>query len=235
MKIRTLVPVLSLVILAMGCGEAVKRPSDTPIIRKSNQSLVNPEKCFSKISECISPAYEAILTLDKAIILGREFSYNLDIQYSSLGDGGDGEFKPYNASSVAGSIPVQFRIKGNSLELIKDAQPENLIGQFPIVKMDDKTITVLGFNSASYLATQVAAIEGKTKESSFLDHWLSSFDFDPSAKLLLQETSLKLSDGKAIVKFIESIYPRDTHKSGEEENFVKHFRLLPIQHYHCAQ
>ncbi|MFL5812906.1 MAG: zinc-dependent metalloprotease [Bdellovibrionia bacterium] len=242
MRIRSIsasLVLVSLVVLAAGCGEAVKPPADTPIIRKSTQTLVSTNKCSATSTECTGQAVEVVMTLDKTRILGREFMYNLDLQYSSQFDEG---YNLYTQSEVIGNTPVVFRIMGNTLELVTDNKlkfpsdnnhPEDIIGRFRILSQTDSTLTVSGLNSAPYLATQMAAASGSESDSdekaakpsiTYLDHWIRSFEFDPNGNYLLQETSLKLSDGKTIVEFMESIYPRETLKPGA--NFEK-FEMDP--------
>jgi hypothetical protein len=260
MRIRSFVSpafIGSLLVLSTGCGEAVKPPADTPIIRKSTQTLVSSNKCSATSNECTGQAFEVVMTLDKSRILGREFMYNLDLQYSSQFDEG---YNLYTQSEVVGNTPVVFRIMGNTLELVTDNKlkfpsdnnhPEDVIGRFKILSQTDSTLTVSGLNSAPYLATQMVATssdEGDSDEKpakpsvTYLDHWIRSFEFDANGNYLLQETSLKLSDGKTIVEFMESIYPRETLKPGASfekfemdpedpvgasEGTVARFRFLP--------
>ncbi len=233
-KSRSIVSALALNILALGlvsgCGEAVKPPADTPIVRKSVQYNVAANKPSATTTESSGDAIEVILTLDKARILGREFIYNLDLQYSSQFDEG---MNLYTQSEVVGNTPVVFRIMHNSLELVTDNKlkfpsdnnhPEDVIGRFRILEQTDSTITVSGLNSANYLASQVGPIDDDSKAITYLDHWIRSFEFDPNGNYLLQQTSLKLSDGKSIVEFMESIYPRETLVAGK---LFKKFEMDP--------
>lgn len=219
--------------LASGCGEAVKPPADTPIVRKAVSNVVQMDKCSAldtATTKCTGQAIDVTLTLDKARILGREFMYNLDLQYSSQYDEG---MDLYTQSEVVGNTPVVFRIMGNTLELVTDNKlkfpsdnnhPEDVIGRFRILDQTDTTVTVSGLNSANYLATQMGPLDDKSKQVSFMDHWIRSFEFDQNSNLLLQETSLKMSDGKTIVEFMESIYPRERLKAGK---LFKKFEMDP--------
>jgi hypothetical protein len=229
--------------LVSGCGEAIKPPADTPIVTRIQKDVVSDSKptvsppvnnyppvvsvpinngkpvAISPIN--IGQAIEVTLTLTKSTILDREFIYNVDLQYSSQYDK---DMDLYNQSAVIGNLPVVFRIKGNELQLVTDNKlkfpsdnnhPEDVIGRFRILSETETTLVVSGLNSAPYLATQMGPLDEDSKEVTYMDHWIRSFDFDPNGNYLLQQTSIKMSDGKTIAEFMESIYPRSNIAAGK--------------------
>jgi hypothetical protein len=155
----------------------------------------------------------AEVTLNKAEILGRDFLYNADLQYSSLGDK---NLSLMLQSLVVGQVPARLNIVGSNLELVADQtrlfqsdidHPGRLINSFPIVKQDATTVTITVSQASPTLVPALAqSNEGTPAE--MRSSWVRSVEFVPQGDYLMMETSIELVDG-SIAEFMESVFPRE--------------------------
>lgn len=168
------------------------------------------------------------ITLDKSAILGREFLYGADLQYSDYHDPG---MNLNNQSMSIGHIPVTFRIVGKELQVVADNKrlsasdvdhPELLISRYPIISQDSTSLTVGSANSRVFLGEvfqgtingapgTLYSPAGKAPR----DNWTRSFDYVKDGNYLLQQTSIVTADGN-IAEFMESLMPRTTLNPGSD-------------------
>ncbi|MDR3607214.1 MAG: zinc-dependent metalloprotease [Oligoflexia bacterium] len=166
------------------------------------------------------------MTFPKASILGREFTYTLDLQYSTVYDP-HADF--YNQTSVAASVPAHFQIVGNELQLLSIGSikypsdvnhPDELISRFTIVSEDDTNLEVSTANSGAYLAEQLGPADDSSKKLGYLDLWVRSAETAENGTLFMQQTSIQGEDG-SISEFMESIFPRDVLTPGDQFQKIK--------------
>lgn len=166
--------------------------------------------------------------VDKETILGTEFLYGADLQYSSYADPA---LQLYLQSLAVGHIPVRFRVSGKELQLISDNtrfsqsdvnHPNQLISRFPILSEDEKTLTIGAPDSRVYLSqvfegTRADTMGGMTKREAPApkDYWVRSFQYDAKDRLILVQSSLQGADG-TIGEFAESLMPRSLIKPSEK-------------------
>jgi hypothetical protein len=174
------------------------------------------------------------ITLDKSAILGREFLYGADLQYS---DYHDPSVNLNNQSMSIGHIPVAFRIVGSELQIIADNKrlsssdvdhPELLISRYPIISQTDTSLVVGAANSRVFLGEvfqgTINGAPGTVYSPSGnvpRDSWVRSFDYVQNGNYLLQQTSIVTADGN-IAEFMESLMPRSTLATGSD------FMKLPM-------
>jgi hypothetical protein len=176
----------------------------------------------------ITTEVDVQITLDKSAILGREFLYGADLQYSDYHDPG---MDLNNQSISIGHIPVTFRIVGNELQIIADNKrlsasdvdhPELLISRYPIISQTDSSLVVGAANSRVFLGEvfqgtingapgTLYSPSGKAPR----DSWVRSFDYVATGNYLLQQTSIVTADGN-IAEFMESLMPRTTLAPGSD-------------------
>ncbi len=195
----------------------------------------------SKPQEGKAKAITAEITLKKSEILGKEFLYGADLQYSSMYDE---DFDLYSQSMAIGHIPVYFKINGKELQLIEDAtrsypsdvnHPDRLVSRYKILAETEETLTVSDADSSEFLT---GAMVGSQKSPK--DRWTRSLEFVKEGNLVLQETSVLLADG-SVVEMMESVMPKEalapsssfeairmdpTDPTGGLEQRLSRFRML---------
>ncbi len=163
----------------------------------------------TKPEEGKAQAISAEITLKKSEILGKEFLYGADLQYSSLYDE---DMDLYNQSMAIGHIPVYFKINGKELQLIEDAKrsypsdvnhPDRLVSRYKILAETEEALTVSDADSSEFLTGAVVGSQKSPK-----DRWTRSLEFVKEGNLVLQETSLLLADG-SVVEMMESVMPKE--------------------------
>lgn len=156
-----------------------------------------------------APAIEGQVTFAKSEILGREFLYGSDLQYSSIAE------DDLMLQTIAlGHVIAKFRVLGDRLQLVADQthlfesdinRPERLLQEFPIVSQDATSVTVT-VRSASPI---LASVLGGAKAPAPRTTWVRSIDYVQQGNYLLVETSVEQADG-TIAEFMESVFPRQT-------------------------
>ncbi len=163
---------------------------------------------------------KASIKVKKSAILGQDFFYGADLQYSSIYDK---TYDLYTQSSAMGHIPCFFRVNGKELQLIADNRrlfpsdvnhPERLISRFKIISETSSELEISEANSSEFLVTTVDSTAQSPR-----DHWARSFEYVKEGDYLLQESSVVMNDGTT-VEIMESIFPRQTlTPSAEFEKF----------------
>ncbi len=177
------------------------------------------------------------MTLDKATLLGQEFLYGADLQYSSIYDK---SYDLFTQSLAIGHIPAKFRIAGSELQLVADNKrlspsdvnhPELLLTRFKILAETLTTLTVSNLDSRTFLAEVFKGTHSSTEGritanngSPSLDLWVRSLNTEAAREnYILQETSIVDQDGN-IGEFMESIFPRAKLATGSS---FKKFKMDP--------
>ena len=234
--VNALVPTTALLLGAILSGCTNHNAFNKPIVTnvKSNNSAQtppSPSSIHKSADGSITTEVDVQITLDKSQILGREFLYGADLQYSDYHDPG---MNLNNQSISIGHIPVTFRIVGSELQLIADNKrlsasdvdhPELLISRYPIISQTDASLVVGAANSRVFLGEAfqgtINGAPGTLYSPSGKDPrdlWVRSFDYAPDGNYLLQQTSIVTADGN-IAEFMESLMPRTTIAPGSD--FVK--------------
>ena len=177
-----------------------------------DQSGPSPEKLTT------APAIQVTAVVSKNI-LNQEFLYGSDLQYSSF------YYKDYDLylqSLALGHIPARFRIVGDELQLVADNQrlfpsnvnhPEQLLSRFKILEDKDGSLKISTGNAGVYLSLLFAAQGGSSGVAR--DSWIRSFEFDPKDNVILQQTSVMMSDG-TVAEFMESVMPSSSLTPGAQ-------------------
>jgi hypothetical protein len=212
---------------------------DKPVVNNVKSQAVaqtpgTPSNIHRSADGSATTEVDVQITLDKSAILGREFLYGADLQYSDYHDPG---MDLNNQSMSIGHIPVTFRIVGNELQIIADNKrlsasdvdhPELLISRYPIISQNDASVVVGAANSRVFLGEvfqgtingadgTLYSPTGKAPR----DSWVRSFDYVANGNYLLQQTSIITADGN-IAEFMESLMPRTTLSPGSD------FMKLPM-------
>jgi hypothetical protein len=225
---------LSMLAIA-GCTKSAALNTATsgsaPFISKVTSSqILDPCKPSATSASQCTQAVQLTMALPKAATLGREFMYNLDLQYSSVYDPG---MDLYSQTQAAASVPVHFARVGNELQLLSIGSikypsdvnhPDELIARFTILSENDSEFEVSTANSADYLAEQLgpapSSTTNDTKNIGYLDYWVRSAETAQDGALYLQQSSLQAKDG-TITEFMESIFPRDVIAPGAQFTKIK--------------
>jgi hypothetical protein len=155
------------------------------------------------------PAVKSEVTFLKSEILGREFLYGSDLQYSSMTDSPG----MYTQTISIGHVIAKFVEVGDRLRLVADQSylfnsninhPDRLINEFEIVKEDASSITVSIHQASPVLATVLGPKAPAPRTS-----WVRSVEFVPQGNYLLIESSIEQPDG-TVAEFMESVFPRET-------------------------
>ena len=184
----------------------------------------------------------AKITVKKSALLGQDFFYGADLQYSSIYDK---SLDLYTQSSAMGHIPAFFRINGSELQLVADNRrlfpsdvnhPERVISKFKILSETADSLVIGEADSAQFLVTTI-----DPKADSPRDHWARSFQYIQDGDYMMQESSVIMSDGTT-AEIMESIFPRAslaTSKSfekfemdptdpvGAADGAIARYRFLP--------
>lgn len=180
------------------------------------------------------------VTLKKAQILGREFLYGADLQYSSMGDV---EYSLISQVTTLGHFDARFRVieaGGEArLQLVADQRvffesdinhPERLIHEFKVLKQTAQTITIQIERGSPVLSTMLSGGDAPAPRSS----WVRSVQYDAKGNYLMFETSIEDAQGN-VAEFMESLFPRETLVPADakplladptREPFAERFRLL---------
>ncbi len=180
------------------------------------------------------------VTLKKSQILGREFLYGADLQYSSLGDV---EYSLISQVMTLGHSDARFRIieaAGEArLQLVADQsayfesdinRPERLIHEFKVLKQTAQTITIQIERGSPVLVTMLGGGQAAAPRSS----WVRSVQYEARGNYLMFETSIEDASGN-VAEFMESLFPRETLVPAdakplladpEREPFASRFRFL---------
>ena len=180
-----------------------------------------------------STEHQYRITLNKSDILGTEFLYGADLQYSSFYDK---EMDLYNQSMAIGHLVARFRIVNDELQLIGDMRrlypsdvnhPEQLISRAKIISETPTTLIVSEWNASNFLSQVFEATHADAgghltvpAAASPKDSWVRTFEFDPKGNYFLQQSSVQMEDG-SIVEFMESVFPSANLKPGSQFQVVK--------------
>lgn len=206
------------------CGAKTKKgyTPEAPVVTGIQQVEVAPPKLLKEENASLSlrnkiaatssmKAVVTEITLAKSEILDRVFLYGSDLQYSAIGDP---KLDLTLQSMALGHVPARFRIVGSTLQLVADQtakfesdinHPERLLHEFPIVRQDEKTITVVIAKASPTLVTVIMDQKAGQARTS----WVRSLEYVEKGNYLLFETSIEAPDG-SIAEVMESLFPRDS-------------------------
>jgi len=191
------------VVLFAGCTPS-KPLAQTPIV----ESLVS-------VQGARPGSVSTEVTLRKSQILGREFLYGADLQYSSIGDE---EYSLISQVMALGHFDAEFRILDSAdrpkLQLVANQKayfesdinhPERLIHEFDIIKQTSQSVTIRVDRGSATLATLL----GGRSAGAHRNSWVRSVEYVASGNYLMLETSIEDSQGN-VAEFMESVFPRET-------------------------
>ena len=228
--------------LGVGCQEPfkVKQPDvvadlqTTPVAGPGPKAIELNEKKEGSVEA--QPAVRAQVTMNKAAIMGRDFLYGADLQYSSISEE---DYELILQSEAVGHFIVRYRILGGVLQMVADQtymfesdvnHPERIVHEFRILSQNDESVTV-AIDAASPVLSSL--LNGKKAEGP-RNSWLRSAEFVREGNYLLLETSIEQKDG-SIAEFMETVFPRETvvpdkapviYNDSSIEKMAERFRFL---------
>jgi len=181
-------------------------------VANNNPAVADVRSTLTELQVPAKPAGALVseITLNKSAILNREFNYSSSLQFSSIVDGA---ISTAMMAQSIGEVPATFNIMQDQLQLITDGRlnfesdvnhPSRLIYTFPILKQDDKTITIR-VDGASPISDTF--LFGNKNKVPVRYSFLRSMEYVASDELMMIESTVELTDG-SIGEFMESFRPR---------------------------
>ena len=230
---------LFLVLAFSGCSKKQSEKIEAPIISQIQvrdaemPSLLRVEPVVHHFGDNSATASDSVksatITFQKSEILGRDFLYGADVQYSSDADPG---MDLYTQTMGVGHWITNFKIVGNKLQIIANLEsryesnvnhPSRLINEYPILLQDVDTVTVEVRAASGVLATIFSGDEAAVPRSS----WVRSATYIANGNYLLLETSIETGNG-VILEFTESLFPRETLVSKDYKPLFNDPDLEPL-------
>jgi len=183
--------------------------SNESSVKLSQPAAAHPSEVAATSSE--KKVETSVRFMKEEILLGREFLYGSDLQYSSIFD----EDMSLHYQSLANGHEIAvFRVFGKELQLVAKTDhyfesdvnhPERLLHAFPILSEDETSVTVSITRGSATLTTFAEGGEAAPARS----NWLRSLQYIERGNYLLMESSIETGAGN-VVEFLESVFPRDT-------------------------